>query len=823
MRIVELEVSNVRGIKDLSLNLEGNNFVVWGPNGSGKSAVIDAVDFLLTGRITRLTGQGTGPIKLNKHGPHIDHHPKEAIVRARVELPRSDEPIWIERCFSNPYKLICDPSYHDILESICINAGRGQHILTRREILRYVTVEAGARAEEIQALLDLQDIENTRKSLVKISRSSEREHKTAVTNLQKAKGAVASEVQLNEYNSEKVLALINQCRSILGAEITVEIHSSLLKLGVKPPRVITDEEDVNVTLFENNIRHLQRVLEDEYLQFLEENDRDLRSVLLQVTAKPENLVALERLNLIKLGMRLMDESGDCPLCDTIWAPGKLKVYLESKVAEADIASEQQRIINQKSLHIIEVASAAVSSLTKVTAVTNSISDLSNSNNILRLWNEHLDALVDALGSPLEQYLALPFTSLQIRHALAPHGVEDALVQSLEIVRDKYPEATPEQTAWDTLTRLEVSLRDLESNQAKHDQKMVFYQRAYALLISFLAARDSVLNKLYSEICDRFSYLYQILHGPDEEEFQATLAAEEAALNFEVDFYGRGSHPPNALHSEGHQDSMGLCLFLALSERLSEGLIDLIIFDDVVMSVDANHRRQICKLLASEFSTRQFLITTHDKTWANQLRTEGVVHPRSSVEFFSWSIDTGPQVNYEPGMWASIETDLANNDVPSAAAKLRRGSEEFFTLACDALAAPVTFKMDGRWELGDLLPSAYSRYGKILRKAKASAQSWGREEVFDRYVEMEGIAKQIYAQTRVEQWGINASVHYNGWTNLTPTEFKPIVDAYHDLHLLFICSQCGGMLGMTWVGKEQVSVSCNCGEANWHLKKRKKSK
>ena len=57
------------------------------------------------------------------------------------------------------------------------------------------------------------------------------------------------------------------------------------------------------------------------------------------------------------------------------------------------------------------------------------------------------------------------------------------------------------------------------------------------------------------------------------------------LNLEVGFYGRGTFPPHAFHSEGHQDSMGLCLYLALAERLTEGLIDLIILDDVVMSVD----------------------------------------------------------------------------------------------------------------------------------------------------------------------------------------------------------------------------------------------
>ena len=105
MRVLELEIHNVRGIPNLLLKPDGRNFVVWGPNGSGKSAVVDAIDFLLTGRISRLTGKGTGDITLNKHGPHIDHKPKEATVRAIVQLPGLKDPVEIKRCMAQPNNL----------------------------------------------------------------------------------------------------------------------------------------------------------------------------------------------------------------------------------------------------------------------------------------------------------------------------------------------------------------------------------------------------------------------------------------------------------------------------------------------------------------------------------------------------------------------------------------------------------------------------------------------------------------------------------------------------------------------------------------------
>jgi len=48
MKLLELEIHDIRGIRDLSLNPQSSNIVLWGPNGSGKSAVVDALDFLLT-------------------------------------------------------------------------------------------------------------------------------------------------------------------------------------------------------------------------------------------------------------------------------------------------------------------------------------------------------------------------------------------------------------------------------------------------------------------------------------------------------------------------------------------------------------------------------------------------------------------------------------------------------------------------------------------------------------------------------------------------------------------------------------------------------
>jgi hypothetical protein len=132
-----------------------------------------------------------------------------------------------------------------------------------------------------------------------------------------------------------------------------------------------------------------------------------------------------------------------------------------------------------------------------------------------------------------------------------------------MAKARFPETTPEQSAWDSLTKLEVNLKSLRCAQTDLAVAQSLNKKAALLHDVFLVSRDLVLGALYSNIRDRFVKMYRELHGLDEEGFTAKIEPDEAGIDFEVDFYGRGVHPPHALHSEGHQDSMGLCLYLAL--------------------------------------------------------------------------------------------------------------------------------------------------------------------------------------------------------------------------------------------------------------------
>lgn len=818
MKILEFHIENIRGLPDLHLKPDGKNLAIWGPNGAGKSGVVDAIDFLLSGRISRLMGRGTGGITLARHGPHVDSCPEDARVRATVLLHGSEQPIEIGRCIANPDMLECPDDAKPELQAIETLARRGQHVLTRREILKYITAEPATRAEEIQELLDLSDIEEIRKSLVTASNRLRTECEAAVRDVKRQRSNVSSAVQQATYGEIQILAIANENRRILGGQPITELNSAYVRRNLNPPIAVSLAPEAHVGLLERDVDHVRETLQGEVLARLCSLDDGLRQLLRTIRADPDLRHELGRLELTELGLQLLDGSGKCPLCDTQWEPAELQKHLEGKRVCGREARKYQSQIDSTAGSLRDVVDNLAASVEKV-AHTAARLDLKDPEHALRNWAAALHQLSEALTNPLELYSDESHPLQLVSRLYSPEDVEQLLQTVLDAAAAKYPKATPQQIAWDTLNRLEGHLMILERDLENLGGRKRSQERAEFLLSSFEAARDKILQNLYDQITDRFVEFYKILHEDEADHFCASIAPEGAALSFRVDFLGRGSHPPHALHSEGHQDSMGLCLFLALSERLSEGKIDLVVLDDVVMSVDTDHRREVCRLLTSPFPGRQFIITTHDRTWARQLRTAGVVDRKGLVEFTRWTIETGPLVGQTGDLWERVEEALQRDDVPDAASRLRRGIEEYFEMVCDALKGEIAYRSDGRWTLQDWLPAAMEQYKSLLKVAKASAQSWNNSEAVSDLQELDSVRAQIFERSQVEQWAINAHVHYNNWANLTAGEFRTIVEAFRDLYGLFECSQCGQPLKLTKTDGKPIAVNCACGKVNWNLQGR----
>lgn len=145
--------------------------------------------------------------------------------------------------------------------------------------------------------------------------------------------------------------------------------------------------------------------------------------------------------------------------------------------------------------------------------------------------------------------------------------------------------------------------------------------------------------------------------------------------------------------------MGLCLYLALMKHTLKDQFTLAVLDDVLMSVDVGHRREVCNLLKAKFPKTQFILTTHDPVWLQFMRTENLI--QSSINFGGWTVDSGPQVWNESDIWKQIADKLGQNGVAGAAATLRRFLEYVATILADNLRARIEYHGNGHYDLGDL--------------------------------------------------------------------------------------------------------------------------
>ena len=403
-------------------------------------------------------------------------------------------------------------------------------------------------------------------------------------------------------------------------------------------------------------------------------------------------------------------------------------------------------------------------------------------------------------------------------ATVPPSVTSA-ISDFEKVVSALPEPTKQDAAREFLAiaqeRLDVW------REAKRAEKSATAQAQIARQVSdkYVEASDKVLTGLYTEVQKDFAALYTAINHDDEKNFSARLIPSMGKLGFDVDFYGRGFFPPGAYHSEGHQDGMGLCLYLALMRHLQGSEFTFAVLDDVLMSVDTGHRREVCTLLKKEFPNTQFIMTTHDPIWMRHMKTEGLINGQGAVQFRVWNVDQGPTQWDDRDVWTEMHDYLNKNDVRAAAALLRHFLEYTSAELCHRLRAPVEFRGDAQYQLGEMLPPAVGRLRKLYTTAKDVANSWKQQDIVSDIGNRADEFSKLVVASQVEQWQINPAVHFNAWANFTKNDFLPVVNVFHALLSGFTCPTCSEFLRVSPDRESAEVLRCECGKTNLNLKKK----
>jgi energy-coupling factor transporter ATP-binding protein EcfA2 len=815
IQIESVHIEEFRGIRDLTLTMGRGSFVVSGPNGSGKSGVVDAIQFALTGEIGRLKGSGTGDLTLSEHGPHVEKRsdPDASSVHLDVYIPHLKKSASITRTIKKSKQPQITPNEATVKAVFAEVAEHPEITLSRREIIKFILTEATQRSRDVQTLLKLDDIDQTRATLKTTENKLIAEHSTAKTQSETAEDSLKRHLDLPALKPEDLLAVVNKRRKLLGLQAISELtKDTVLSEGLSESVMQGGGGQTK----ESALADL-KALSDAAAKGLESSTQGTVKILLQniakVEADPTLLPLIKRHSFLQTGLDLVD-SPRCPLCDLDWDINKLRSHLREKLEK----SKEAKAVRDRLIDSGQAVSAEVIRLRSLIDPLTELPEVAKEfSTPLGGWSGGLLTFSESLAS-LEGVLAA-----KERFASGWAAVPNTLVSDLNATRDQV-NARPDKSATgeassflvvaqERLNNLRIARRNAEEKKASAS----LGKSAYKI---YCEVSEVALLTLYHEVEEEFGSYYRLINHDDEGEFKAKFEATNGKLGLLVDFHKKGMFPPGAYHSEGHQDGMGVCLYFALMKRVLGKDFTFAVLDDVVMSVDSQHRKQFCKLLRTKFPNTQFVITTHDQVWARQLRTEGVVSAKSAVAFHTWTVETGPVLDEVAEVWDKIDADLAKNEVPTAAGRLRRHLEYVAGDLADELGAKVSFRADGGYDMGELLSAVLGRQGDLLKSAAKAAKSWGDKEQAAKVEALQKARNEILAASNGEQWVINKAIHYNEWADLSKNDFKPVVMAFKQLLQQFRCDKpkCDSWLSLT-PRNDPVDLRCACGTFHLNLKEK----
>jgi hypothetical protein len=815
IKIESISIKEFRGIRDLTLDFNGKSFAVCGPNGTGKSGVVDALEFGLTGNVSRLSGEGRGDISVKQHGPHVDSRnaPDKARVIVKVSIPLFNLVVTIDRSVQTPTAPKITPNDPRAIIVLNLVQAHPEIALSRRELIRYVLATPGKRADEVQALLHLDQVERVRGVFQKISNASKKEHLVFNNATNDARTNLLRALDLTELTKSKLLVAANSQRAILELPPLIDVTKEFsFKDGLATQAAAQKPQIIKAQALEEikNVREaIGEILGPDTITKI-----SLAIVTLQgLMRDPLIASGIAREDFYKTGLALI-EAESCPFCDTAWDPVKLRSLLKEKITGLEESARKRKAAEALLVPLISFlrkAKTAVDSIVQsaprakppvpIDALTNYSTVCANAMNVLGAFLPLATAL-----SALESY------------AIVPQALLDTIAEFEKVVK-ALPEPTKQDAAREWLTLAQERFEVWQEAKRKLEAAKERADRSRKVSELYASVSDAVLSGMYTEVEKEFAGLYAFVNRGDEDNFKAKLVPSLGKLGFDVDFYGRGSFPPGAYHSEGHQDSMGICLYLALMRHLQGSSFTLAVLDDVLMSVDANHRREVCALLNKEFPDTQFIVTTHDPIWLRHMKTEGLIGSRAGVQFRNWNVESGPTQWDDRDVWAEIEDDLNANDVRGAAGLLRNYLEFISAELCHRLRAPVEYRGDAQYQLGELMPAALAQMRKLFKEAKDAANSYGQKEIVEKIEAAKTGFGTTADKSKAEQWQTNTAIHFNYWDNLGKADFLPVVTAFRELLAQFSCPDCSSFVRVVPERETREGVRCDCGKINTNLKRK----
>jgi len=298
-----------------------------------------------------------------------------------------------------------------------------------------------------------------------------------------------------------------------------------------------------------------------------------------------------------------------------------------------------------------------------------------------------------------------------------------------------PDSTKLEAAIALLERAVVSWNDIEIAKQTFAESQEISRRTTVAKVCFSTSREQAIQQVFAHISGTVLEYYKRLHDFEDSdeisectalELKPTSRSATGGLRLAIQFLGLANDKdPRAYFSEGHLDSLGLCLFLA-AVRIFNPPGSLLVLDDVLTSIDKEHRRRVGELLFSEFNDFQIILTTHDDHWNELLqssaRAMGLQSQWQYIQINGWTVDSGPVLSVTDNSWDFIKENLTEDKYRNLGGPFRVVLEDFLVRTAAKIELKVRFNADGKYTAGDFVFAGITdKLRELLIKADPSKE------------------------------------------------------------------------------------------------------
>lgn len=769
LRLKNLKVKACRGIIDgPELHFESGGLLLCGSNGMGKSSFIDAIEKVLTGKCSSLD-TGDQSISWTKYGTHIESK-KPPEIEITLTDGNKDESVKLD---THP------PTIDKNIQTFLTVATQHSFILRRRTLLNFIDAKPQERYKAVEGFLNLDKFTAFEVKLKELVDAGQAKLLGAQDNKRQNETTLRTQLKLGP------------SVPITEATCLAQVNPVLAQAGLAPIASFGDVQK-RLTALKTLLAPFSNMDSLQKVQTLMQKVKEIPNVSEILTAGHAYAKARQDFldeeaklkghfyaEVLEKGLAWIKEDSleQCPLCGNQIEIADVAVYVTKRLAENQRLTELRGIQSRAQI-------AFINGLTDHQGALNKVKDLWKDTLCVEFPNNMVIESINALVKSHAELL--PHTAITNDTDDLTKADLDAITKSLEGEVESKKVTFPDSDRYTNLynansylitvavylSNIEIAVKEID----RVDRALIQIKRITTLAEQ---GRKNTVQKLMNRIAGVADGYFRAIH-PNESIGSPTLKVTDrgtGSISLTSEFYGKEGDP-RGRYSEGHVDSLGLCLFLAI-RRLHHNQrpeLSLLILDDVLHSVDGDHRRTTANLIFEEFKDHQLIITTHDPLWFENLKAAARKYfpgrKFTQHRIANWTIKTGPA-------WGDHLSDyewlLSPEGVKTKPAdrliKAGRLLEEMLQNLCDSMDLPVPFRIKGDYTI-DPLWNAFFKAAKNNKEFLTVAAPH---------------LNRVEDLRNLRNW---VGAHWNEWAiQLTDAESRDFSDAVIALRNSVYCPQC----------------------------------